>query len=256
MNDPIPNPLRKAAPSQAQAIEPIAPGAKPHHMVDPWDIGEALSRLAESGDAVTIYPVDGVGAVMARIRSVDEALPHFVLELNEGCFLPPGMATFVALTHSAKLQFTLSSGWVAQADNPTVLPAEFPSECLVLERRESARLETPLGVYYVAAFVLDGRPYELQLYDFSVGGVGMRAPPRDTVGLYVGRKLSRVRLELGPDSVMIADLEVRLQRSFRSFLLGEQMQIGCRFVNLSAPMHAEITRVLANLRGNRGESHQ
>ncbi len=251
MNDPNPNPLRKGPPSLSDAIETIAPGAKPHHMNDPWDIGETLARLAESGDALTIYPIDGDAAVMARVLSVDPELPYFVLELNEGTFLPPGSATFVAWVHNAKLQFTLSSGWVSLPGQPTLLPAEFPEQCLVLERRESARLETPLGVYYVAAFVLEGRPYELQLYDFSVGGVGMRAHPRDTVGLYVGRKLARVRLELGPEKVMIADLEIRLSRSFRSFLLGEQTQIGCRFVNLSPAMQDELTHLLAHLGSGR-----
>ncbi|MDC8759959.1 flagellar brake protein [Janthinobacterium fluminis] len=251
MNDPIPNPLRKGPPSLAEATDPIPPGAKPHHMSDPWDIGEALARLAEGGDAVTIYPADGVAPVMARILSVDEELPHFVVELNDGSFLPPGSATFVAWVHSAKLQFTLSSGWVAQDGQPTLLPADFPAECLVLERRESARLEAPLGVYHVAAFVLEGRPYELQLYDFSIGGVGMRAHPRDTVGLYVGRKLSRVRLELGPEKVMIADLEIRLSRSFRSFLLGEQVQIGCRFLNLSPALQEELKQLLAGMSSGR-----
>ncbi len=251
MNDPIPNSLRKGPPSLSAALEPIAPGTKPHHMTDPWDIGEALTRLAESGEPVTIYPNDSGVAVMARILSVDEELPHFVIELNEGAFLPPGAAIFVALTQSAKLQFTLSSGWVSLPDQPTLLPAEFPEQCLVLERRESPRLEAPLGAYHLAAFVLEGRPYELQLYDFSIGGVGMRARKRDTIGLYVGRKLSRVRLELGPEKVMIADLEIRLSRTFRSFLLGEQVQIGCRFLNLSPAMQEELTQLLIHLGSGR-----
>jgi len=239
--------LRKGPPSQSEAIDVIAPGGMPYHMSDPWEIGEALSRLAESGDPVTIYPVDGAAAVMARIFSVDEEAPRFVIELNEGAFLPPGGATFVAWTRSAKLQFALSSGWVGQPGQPHLLASPFPSLCLALERRESARLETPLGMHYLAAFVLEGRPYELQLYDFSIGGVGMRAPPRDTVGLYVGRKLARVRLELGLDNVMLADLEIRLSRSFRSFLLGEQVQVGCRFLNLTPAARAELSAMLAQL---------
>lgn len=251
MNDPIPNPLRKGAPSLADLVDPIAPGNKPHHMNDPWDIGETLTRLADSGDPVSIYPAFGAEPVMARILSVDEEMPRFVLELNEGTFLPPGLATFVAWVQSAKLQFSLTSSWEALPDRPTLLEADFPEECLVLERRESARLETPLGVYYVAAFVLEGRPYELQLYDFSIGGIGMRAHPRDTIGLYVGRKLSRVRLELGPDKVIIADLEIRLSRTFRSFLLGEQVQIGCRFLNLSQAMQEDLKQLLDKLGSSR-----
>ncbi|NVM79906.1 c-di-GMP-binding flagellar brake protein YcgR [Duganella sp. SG902] len=217
-------------------------------MTDEHDIGDALTLLAESGEAVSIYPSSATNVVMARIKSVDPKDPYFVLELNEGEFLPPGEATFVAWLRSAKLQFKLSSEtWASLPEQPTLLNLEFPLKCQVLNRRSSVRLETPLGVYYMASFVLNGKPYELQLYDFSAGGVGMRAAPRDAVGLHVGRKLQRVRLELGPESVMIADLEVRLSRTFRSFLLGEQVQIGCRFTNLSPAMEEELKRLLDKL---------
>lgn len=251
MNQPSPTLIRKGPPRLADAIEPMEAGTQPHHMADPWDIGDALLQLADSGDAVTIYPEGASEPVMARIHSVDDEKPHFVIELNEGAVLPPGQATFVSWQRSAKLQFTINDQWLALPDQPTLLPTYFPKECLVLERRSSTRLETPLGVYYTAAFVLDGRPYELQLYDFSMGGVGMRAPKREARGLYVGRKLSRVRLELGPNSAIVADLEVRLARSFRSFLVGEQVQVGCRFLNLTPQMETELTTLLAKLDASR-----
>jgi c-di-GMP-binding flagellar brake protein YcgR len=221
-------------------------------MTDEHDIGDALTALAESGEPVSVYPSSATNVVMGRLKSVDPENPYFVLELNEGEFLPPGDATFVAWLRSAKIQFTLSSpDWAPKPNEPTLIPLEFPLKCMVLNRRASARLETPLGVYYMASFVLNGKPYELQLYDFSAGGVGMRAAPRDAVGLHVGRKLQRVRLELGPDSVMIADLEVRLSRTFRSFLLGEQVQIGCQFINLSPAMQDELARMLNQLNSNK-----
>lgn len=221
-------------------------------MTDEHDIGDALTALAESGEPFSIYPSSATNVVMARIKSVDPKNPYFVVELNEGEFLPPGEAVFVAWMRSAKIQFKLSAAeWPSLPNEPTLLPLEFPLKCEVLNRRSSARLETPLGVYYMASFVMNGRPYELQLYDFSAGGVGMRASPRDAVGLHVGRKLQRVRLELGPESVMIADLEVRLSRTFRSFLLGEQVQIGCRFINLSPVMEEELKRLLDNLNSNK-----
>jgi c-di-GMP-binding flagellar brake protein YcgR len=221
-------------------------------MTDEHDIGDALTLLAESGEAVSIYPSSATNVVMARVKSVDPENPYFVIELNEGEFLPPGEAIFVAWLRSAKIQFSLSSQeWACKPNEPTLIPLEFPLKCLVLNRRASARLETPLGVYYMASFVMNGKPYELQLYDFSAGGVGMRAAPRDAVGLHVGRKLQRVRLELGPDSVMIADLEVRLSRTFRSFLLGEQVQIGCQFTNLSPMMAEELARLLDKLNSNK-----
>jgi hypothetical protein len=223
-------------------------GSKPHDMTDEHDIGDSLTLLAENGDPISIYPVSSTNVVLARIKSVDPENPRFVLELNEGETIPPGEALFVAWLRSAKVQFKLSyDNWASVDGEPTLIPLDFPDKCLVLNRRSSTRLETPLGIYYMASFVLNGKPYELQLYDFSAGGVGMRAPPRDCQGLYVGRKLQRVRLELGPDSVMIADLEVRLSRTFRSFLLGEQVQIGCQFINLSPVMQEELARLLDKL---------
>lgn len=252
MNNPNPSEFRRGPPSLKDAVEPIPAGSKPHDMTDEHDIGDSLTLLAENGDPVSIYPDSTGNVVMARVRSVDPEQPRFVLELNDGEFLPPGEATFVAWLRSAKVQFQLASdNWACQPGEPTLIPLGFPLKCMVLNRRASTRLETPLGIYYMASFVLNGKPYELQLYDFSTGGVGMRAAPRDCVGLHVGRKLQRVRLELGPDSIMIADLEVRLSRTFRSFLLGEQVQIGCQFTNLSPAMQEELTRLLDKLNAKR-----
>jgi len=244
--------MRRGPPLLKDAVEPIPSGSHPHEMLDEHDIAEALTLLAQNGDPVSIYPSSSTNVVLGRIKSVHPELPHFTFELNEGEFIPPGEAPFVAWLRSSKMQFNLAyDNWTPVPDQPTIIPLDFPLRCLVLNRRSSTRLETPLGIYYMASFVLNGKPYELQLYDFSAGGVGMRAPPRDTVGLHVGRKLQRVRLELGPDTVMIADLEVRLSRTFRSFLLGEQVQIGCQFVNLSPAMQEELTRVLQELNASR-----
>jgi hypothetical protein len=244
--------MRRGPPLLKDAVEPIPPGSHPHDMLDEHDIAEALTLLAQNGDPVSVYPSSSTNVVLGRIKSVHPELPHFTFELNEGEFIPPGEATFVVWLRSSKMQFKLAyDNWLPKPDEPTLLPLDFPLGCQVLNRRSSTRLETPLGIYYMASFVLNGKPYELQLYDFSAGGVGMRAPPRDTVGLHVGRKLQRVRLELGPDTVMIADLEVRLSRTFRSFLLGEQVQIGCQFINLSPAMEAELTRVLNQLNASR-----
>ena len=223
-------------------------------MTDEHDIGEALSLLASTGDPVSIYPASSTNVVMARIASVDpRASPLRTGNSTKGEYLPPGEILCVAWLRSAKLQFKLNQPeWLPLADQPTMMPADFPEKCQVLNRRSATRLETPLGIYYLASFVLHGKPYELQIYDFSAGGVGLRASPRDAVGLHIGRKLQRVRLELGPDSVLIADLEIRLSRTFRSFLLGEQVQIGLPVCQPVAPsMQAELNSILEKLNSNK-----
>ncbi|MGW8392799.1 flagellar brake protein [Pseudoduganella sp. HUAS MS19] len=250
----MPNDFRKGPPRPQDAVEPIAAGSHPHDIVDPDEIGDALAALADAGDAISIYHRDNAEAVMARLLSVDPELPHFVIQLNEGSTLPPGECIFVAWLGGAKFQFKLDDPhWNALPEQPTLIPAQFPERCQVLNRRSAPRLETPLGTYHTASFVLNGKPYEMQLYDFAVGGVGMRCSPRDAVGLHVGRKLQRVRLDMGPGSVLICDLEIRLARHFRSFLLGEQVQIGCQFQNLSPMMQDELHRILERLSTGRGQ---
>jgi flagellar brake protein len=249
VNDPN-LPERKGPPDKTAAAARIGDDANPYHMTDAFDIGEALERLAKYGDAVTLYPASGE-IQMARIFSVSEETPDFVVELNEDINLPRGPITFVAWQQSAKLQFTLEADWACVPDQPKLLPCVFPEECLVLERRQATRLETPLGQYFMASFMIGAQDYELQLYDISIGGVGMRAMPKETVGLYVGRKLQRVRLELGPTKVIIVDLEIRLTRTFRSFLLGEQTQVGCSFINLTPALQADIKNFVEHLGGGR-----
>lgn len=233
---------RKGPPKPADALNRIPGNASPHQMRDPFDIGDALTTLSLSGEAVTVYA--GIGAPMlARIASVDPELPHFVLDFTGGRLPDTGHATFVAaIAGNAKLQFEMQSDWATLPGQPHLVPATFPEYCLVLNRRSARRIETPVGGSYTASFGVSGRQYELPLYDFSEGGVGMRATPEGCFGLHVGKKLMGVRLELGPALVVVADLEVRLLRPFRTFLLGEQVQIGCSFVNISMEMQQTLER--------------
>jgi flagellar brake protein len=252
VNAPIPPDSRKGPPSLSDAVEPIAGNATVVEMVDPNEIGDALTLLAQYGDAVTIYPPEGAQAVMARILSVDPDLPHFVIELNEGSTLPPGECTFVAWLRNARFQFRLNDPhWNALPDQPTLIPAEFPEICHLMNRRAFTRLEMPVGVYFTASFASGGEQYELQLYDVSVGGVGMRCTPREANGLSVGRTLQRVRLDLGEGTEITCDLEIRISRRFRTFLLGEQVQLGCQFKNLSQAAQDELQRIIERLNNGR-----
>ena len=239
---------RKGPPKSSDLLSRIPGNAEPHQMSDPFDIGEALTALALSGDPLTVY--SGVQEpILVRIESVDPELPHFVVDFT-GSELPATRhATFVsAIGGNAKLQFELDSDWVSLPGQPHLVPATFPEHCLVLNRRSARRVETPVGANYTASFNLSGRQVELPLYDFSQGGVGMRASPEQCFGLHVGKKLSGVRLELGPALVVTADLEVRLMRPFRTFLLGEQVQVGCSFAGISMQMQQTLERFLTSER--------
>ncbi|MEW6022954.1 MAG: PilZ domain-containing protein [Pseudomonadota bacterium] len=204
-----------------------------HAMRDAFDIGEALTALAEAGAMLTVYPAGDAAPLPAHIACVAPDAPRFALSLSGNGPLPVGRAAFVAaLPNDARLQFELDSDW-RDLDH---LP--FPESCLVLERRTTQRADTSLADYFTATLNVSGRQIELPLCDFATGGIGMHAQPDAARALHVGQKLKNVRLQLGPALSIVADLEVRMLRPFRSYLLGEQVQVGCRYDRIEMEMQS------------------
>ena len=129
-----------------------------------------------------------------------------------------------------------------------LVPAVFPETCLVLNRRAAPRLDTPINGNFAATFTILNKLFELPLCDYSIGGVSLRATPDQAQELYLGRKLKSVRLQLGPALVITADLDIRLLRPFRSFLLGEQVQVGCAIENIEMQMQQHLERLVRSSR--------
>jgi c-di-GMP-binding flagellar brake protein YcgR len=246
LNEHTAIPIRKGPPRPQDAIAPFPPSANSYEMTTEDEIGDALTLLATHGDAISMYAPGSREPVLGRILSVDPELPHFVMELNEGLTLQPGKVTFVAVLGNAKLQFRLShADWSPLAGKPQLIPMVFPETCTVLNRRSNERVETPLGASFTATFELNGiTRQDLAIYDFSLGGIGLHCSKNEAKGLLKGRKLLAVQLELGPDTVIVTDLEVRYTRPFRSFLMGEQLHVGCKFINLAPEAESELKRLL------------
>lgn len=120
------------------------------------------------------------------------------------------------------------------------------------DRRSTPRRDVPLGPAVRVEFMLLGRARSLNVDDVSLGGLGLRGSVEEGRGLFLGQKVTQARVMVGDQVVLVADLEVRIRRSFRSFLAGEQVHIGCRFVGLNPLAEAELQRLLSQLVGMRG----
>ena len=237
-------PMRKGPPKLSDAVDRITLNTVAHEMRDPLDIGDTLSMLAQTGEAVTVYP-HGRDLVMARIASIDAERRTFTLDLAEDSLLDEGRTCFVAsLGGNAKIQFELDAEWTIVPGDGHLVELPLPVACLVLNRRAEPRLDTPVGINYSARFTMLGKVFEMPLYDFSRGGIGLRATPDQAFELYVGKKLEGVELEFGHALAIQADLEVRLLRPFRTFLLGQQVQVGCRISNITMQMRQGLDRAV------------
>ena len=239
--------MRKGPPKQSDAVDRIAPDATVHEMRDAYDIGDALSMLAQTGEAITVYP-PGRRVVMARIEGIDPERRTFTLDLVEDSVLDEGRAVFLAsLGGNAKIQFELDANWTIVPGQAHLVELPVPVVCHVLNRRAEPRLDTPVGVNFGARLSIANKLIDMPLYDFSNGGVGLRASPDQAVALWVGKKLENVQIQLGNSLAITADLEVRLLRPFRTFLLGQQVQVGCRISNISMQMRQSLERAVSTV---------
>lgn len=240
--------MRKGPPKLSDAVDRIAPHHGAHEMRDPFDIGDTLSTLSQTGEPVSVYTL-GRDLAMARIERVDPDARRFVLDLAGDATLAGGRIVLVAsLGGNAKVQFELDGNSAVGAGQAHLAELPFPAACLVLNRRAEERLDIPLGMDYGARFSMLGKVFEMPLCDFSRGGVGLRATPDQARELYVGKKLESVQLDLGPSLRITADLEVRLLRPFRTFLLGQQVQVGCRISNIEMQMRQSLERAVSKAR--------
>jgi len=236
--------IRKGPPKLSDAVQRIASTVVSHEMRDAFQIFDTLSTLAQTGEAVTVYP-SGQDCVVGRIEAVDPDRRSFILDLAEDSILAEGKASFVAsLGGNAKIQFELDANWSIVPGRARMVELPLPEVCRVVNRRGESRLDTPLGGSYGARFTTLGKVFELPLYDFSLSGVGLRATPAEAYELHIGKKLEGVQLDLGPSLTIQADLEVRLLRPFRTFLLGEQVQIGCRIASIEPAMKQRLERAV------------
>lgn len=220
----------------------------------PLEIRTLLKQFALSAQPLTLHAGSAMQPVIGRVLRLDPQAGTF----HFGC-QPDGEPAadrklFVTSHGGAKLQFAIDEPIlpVSTARGGYVVP--FPLQILRLQRREFNRLEVPLGRSFVASFALDGRDYQIHLYDLSLGGVGLRTAPHDAEALYVGRVLRQVQVQFGSVGVFVTDLEIRLRRAFNSGLLGEQIHIGCRMLNLSPASKARLRSMLTSLEREQASS--
>ncbi|WP_174873911.1 PilZ domain-containing protein [Vogesella oryzae] len=219
---------------------------RPQRIDDRAEIAALLAMLQQDMAALYLYPPDS-----DRAFEGTRLLPTDGQQLQ--LLLPPGAPLPLPWQASGWRMVLIAAGCIVQCELPAL---ELQDECLCCalplqlsrwQRRAFLRLDAPLGRNFSASFTLLGEQYQANVYDLSLGGIGLYASPWQLPQLLPGRQLSKVRIELGAGRVMQAELEVRLCRSFRSRLLGEQLHVGCRIRALGERDAALLRQCLAEL---------
>ena len=177
-------------------------------------------------------------AIDAQAHSVRWHLPSAVQAL------PAQLVGVAHLAGGVRVQCPLQGTWAADGAQGWSLTMPGPPPLLQWQRRRHPRLQVPLGQHYSASFLFGRRRCVLDIDDLSLGGVALRGTRAETAMLFLGKTVPKVQLRMADDTQLQATLQVRARRSYRSFLLGEQVLVGCSWEAMAPHDHARLAELL------------
>lgn len=204
-----------------------------------------LSLYAAQSDQGLVVADHALPLALASLRSTDVSQSALVLQIpRQTQPLPPRLIGIANMTAGVRVQCAVEGAWNEAAD-AWVLQAAWPDELLQLQRRRHQRFPVPLGQNYTASFMFGRKRCVLDIDDLSLGGIALRGTRADTAMLFLGRELPQVTLKLASHDILRASLKVRSRRSYRSFLLGEQVLVGCSMESMDEEDQVSLHSLLA-----------
>lgn len=248
MTQLAPSSVRLAADAQTPrgAIAPIDPqlDLTPFRVRDPWAIVAELQAMVSHAVPVSIYPPHDAPRLDGRLMEVSSEPRRFALEVDRLHAPVSGPSLIVGQPQGIHLQFHADLSWEDQPGPVLRCAAALPEEMVHLQRRHFPRLDAPLGPVLHATFALHGKTRVMNVEDLSLGGLGLRCARREGAVLARGQRLDRVRLDLGQSEPLVVTLDICSRRPYQSFLVGEQLQFGCRYVDLTPTAGAVLQQIV------------
>jgi hypothetical protein len=217
----------------------LASGLTLYRLDTPVAIGAALQEMflqksvlslyanPDADDALVLSP-EAKPLGMASLAAVDTQASTCALTVSAP--LLPWPVHTLAVAHMAggvRVQCVVPGDWQQAEGKHWQLEMPWPAHMLQLQRRRHPRFHVPLGQHYSASFMFGRKRCELDINDLSTAGLALRGSRAETAMLFIGRALPRVSLYMADGSVLEVALKVRSRRSYQSFLLGEQVLVGC-----------------------------
>lgn len=239
----------------AQTHNEPSHGMTLYRLRDAAVIARVMQELVEQQAVLSLYAAQSDQGLevadhapplaLASLRCTDVSQSALVLQIpRQTQPMPPRLIGIANMGAGVRVQCAVEGTWNEAAD-AWVLQATWPDELLQLQRRRHQRFPVPLGQNYTASFMFGRKRCVLDIDDLSLGGIALRGTRADTAMLFLGRELPQVTLKLANHDILRASLKVRLRRSYRSFLLGEQVLVGCSIESMDEEDRASLHSLLA-----------
>ncbi|WP_179405424.1 flagellar brake protein [Burkholderia guangdongensis] len=218
---------------------------------NPLEIGVQLRNLVNRGDFLTVH-YDG-GQLVTRLLAVDVGARTFTFdwgalaEQNAGMLAAP-RCKFSAAPDGVRVEFTTSTPRESRYEGLPAFTANFPDVLYFMQRREYFRVDAPVVDPYTCSGVLpDGSPFQFDVLNLSLGGVGLRTADAGVASLEFGVRLNGVELSLGSHGKLALDLELVSRYSSELPSGTRRYQLGFRFLSLPGSAENTLQRLITQL---------
>jgi flagellar brake protein len=247
-------PFMNSAHDKPHSIVSSAEDVRAYTLSSATEIAYQLRVLINRREMVTVYFGRGAQFLLTKLISADVDKKRFCFdpgpnpEINQQVLLSE-RTVFVAAPDGIKTQFVCGRPREGQDKSGRLFICDFPAALIKMQRREYFRVDTPIANPIQCQIGLPVRR-KLPLHDVSLGGLSFLSasplPEMQRMAL-----LTDCRIDLPGHGALTFDLEVRNQHPHWRAGGGQQLIIGCRFLNISPRMQNLLQRYLIQLERER-----
>lgn len=232
---------------------------------DPREVHFYLDQLARHGTLLTAHVGAGELFFLTRVVAVDEKKggifiePASIENINKAA-ASCGQLTLVGNLDRIKIQFRLAAPHEQHYSGQPALASTVPAELLRLQRRESFRLEPPVGqpvfCRLVASRADDSKQaLELRVVNISGGGIALHVPTELADDFGPATVFTGCRLDLPGEGVVLVNMRTHKAVEFSDENGRHYLRVGCEYIGLSPMRLSKIDHYIARVERERSVLH-
>lgn len=218
----------------------------------PKAIGNVLQQLMRRKEFLTVACSHRPHRIVTRILDVDQDAGVFIYDgssepIYNRSLLESSANYFSTTQDGVRVQFVGGQPEPHTFEGCFAFRSRLPESLYRMQRRDFFRGEIPLkDPYRCIARLPDQRQVTFEIFDVSLGGVGLRSKDAALEELPIGTVLSQAVLDSRKIGMIQTDLKITYLQNIRS--PGNPLyHVGCRFENFPKSRTTELQRMITSL---------
>lgn len=236
----------------SQPLSDVFTPLEEYRISHPKAIGKVLQQLMRRKEFLTVACNHRPHRIVTRILDVDQDAGFFIYDgssepIYNRSLLESNANYFSTSQDGVRVQFVGGQPEQHMFEGFFAFRSRLPESLYRMQRRDFFRVGTPLkDPYRCIARLPDQRQISFEIFDLSLGGVGLRARDAALEELPIGTVLSQAVLDCRTLGMMQTDLKITYLQNIRSSS-SPLYHVGCRFVNFPKSRATELQRLITSL---------